>query len=123
MAEAITYIQSFAINDGPTMATGSAFPAGAYDVLSIPLNRNTNYSVTLQPGTAAKLLGLLIKSNYYTNVSWTPGSVIIPLDAPQMYLGVGQCSLLGITDDTITLHNSNLAIDVVVDILVLRNPV
>ena len=123
MAETITYIQSFVINDGPTMATGSAFASNAYDVLTVPLYRNTSYTVTLQPGTAAKLQGLLIKSNYYLNVSWTPGSVAIAIDMPQMYLGVGQCSLLGITDDTITLHNGNAAIDVIVEILVIRNPV
>jgi Ni,Fe-hydrogenase III small subunit len=124
MAEQITYIQSFAVNAGPLRSATATISAEAYDIITVTVPKSASIVVAMQPGGIASLKGVLITANRYTSMTYVIDSGSpITLDAPQMFLGAGQCALFGATFGDITFTNGSSTDAVIVSMIILRTAI
>lgn len=101
---------------GPQIALSKSKSVEAYDKIEVvidPVGKGgAEKVVDIQPGGAAQVNFLLIKSNLYTELTYTvsdgtKNSSPIALDEPQVYLGVGAISLLNVAPKSIKFKNEN----------------
>ena len=109
---------SFQVPGGPTLALTSAIAAEAYDKIDIVLDAGaTDIIVEIQPGPAARLRLLVIKSSLYgSEIKYvvSDGTAVAPavtLDGPQMFIGPGVIGLFTVAPKNIKFSNANTAVD------------
>ncbi|SRR6267142_175507 len=105
---------SFQVPGGPTLTLTSAIAVEAYDKIEIVLNPGeTDKEVEIQPGAAALLRLLAIKSSLYGDEityaasDGSDDSDPVTLDAPQVFIGPGAVGLFGVDPKTLKFSNTN----------------
>lgn len=119
---------SFAVPGGPSLALNSAIVAEAYDKIDVAIAPGDNGKVVnIQPGTAAQLRLLVIKSSFYgTEVTYkasdgTGDSDAVTLDGPQLFVGSGAVALFGVDPKVLKFSNTHATQAAQVEILVGRD--
>src|SRR4051812_46365783 len=94
---------SFAVTGGPNLALNSAIAAQAYDKVDVAIAPGDDAKVVnLQPGAAAQLRLLVIKSSFYGSEltyaasDGSDDSDAVTLDGPQVFIGPGAMALFGV---------------------------
>lgn len=126
MAEKISWSLNIQIPGGPKLASSQNIDVDAYDkIVAVIPHDSADHEVDVQPGGADHIRFLLISSDLYENLTYTPkdgvaGATEIDLDAPQVFLGAGAVALLEKAPKQIVFKNSDPANDATVQILVGR---
>ena len=112
------------MNAGPTRAATATISADAYDIITVTVPKDNSIVVAMQPGGVASLKGVLITANMYTTMTYeVDGGSAITLDGPQMFLGAGQCALLGPTFGEIKFFNGSATLPSIVSMIVVRTAI
>lgn len=119
---------SFAVPGGPTLALNSAIAAEAYDKIDVAIAPgDAEKVVNIQPGAAAQLRLLVIKSSFYgAELSYvasdgTDDSDAVTLDGPQLFIGPGAIALFGVDPRALKFSNTHATQAAQVEILVGRD--
>jgi hypothetical protein len=119
---------SFAVPGGPTLALNSAIAAEAYDKIDVAIAPGDDDKVVnIQPGAAAQLRLLVIKSSLYaTEVTYmasdgSDDSDPVTLDGPQLFIGPGAIALFGVDPKVLKFSNTHASQAAQVEILVGRD--
>lgn len=120
MPDVINWSTSVAVSGGPTMSMVGSLPAPVYDVVEIVLTTDEK-SVTKAVMTADdQLLALAITATRYDQkISYKLGSLTIPLDGPQLFVGGGMTSVFT-KPSSIEVSSTELTTPVTIRILVGR---
>ena len=110
----ISAAASFQVPGGPTLALTSAITAEAYDKIEVVVDPgDTDKEVDIQPGTAAQIRLLVIKSSLYGDEityaasNGTKDSAVVTLDGPQVFIGPGVIGLFAVDPKTLKFSNTN----------------
>jgi hypothetical protein len=105
---------SFAVPGGPTLVVNSVITAEAYDRIDIEVNPgDTDKRVEIQPGAAAQIRLLVIKSSLYgSQITYhardgTTDSDDVTLDGPQVFIGAGAIALFAVAPKMLEFSNTN----------------
>jgi hypothetical protein len=105
---------SFQVPGGPTLALTSAIAAEAYDRIEVTVNPgDTDKEVEIQPGAAAQVRLLVVKSSLYGDeITYKVGdgsadSSAVTLDGPQIFIGPGVISLFGVDPKVLKFGNTH----------------
>jgi hypothetical protein len=126
MTESLTYILSIAIADGPSLAKTDTIEVEAYDVIDVVAPKSTGspeaQSIHIQPSTTGQVQMIFITSDNYTTISYSVDAVGVShdLDAPQLFLGVGQIALMGGVPNTLIFTNAGTVRDANIRVVVGR---
>ena len=105
---------SFQVPGGPTLALSSAISAEAYDKIEVTVNPgDSSKQVEIQPGAAARIRLLVVKSSLYgAELSYvasdgTDNSTAVTLDGPQIFISPGVIDLFGVDPKVLKFGNTH----------------
>jgi len=112
---------NISVAGGPSIPLSGFFETEAYDVIEVVIPKESSVPVEVQPGETGDVLGLLITSTRYSDLTFkVDDSDPQILDGPLSLIGAGLVKILGPTQNVILFENESDATDVKVTILVAR---
>jgi hypothetical protein len=130
MPERIEYAGSVAVVGGPQFSFKRTITSGAYHKLQVEVAHGATQTINLGTSTTSKLKLLAVTSTEYGSevtfvIDATSSSTAAnerELDQPLLIAGMAGIEMIGSTISSLTFKNAFTNKDVVIDVVVVRDP-